>query len=74
MSHHVTMLRDAPEFDRAFLDHMIPHHRQAIDAAKLADSRAEHAELNQMASKMVKEQQSEARELEGWRTQWFANR
>lgn len=74
MSHHVTTLRDAPEFDAAFLDHMIPHHRQAVEAAKLAESRAEHAELKEMASKMLKERQAELRELEGWRTQWFANR
>lgn len=40
---------------------------------KMADERAEHAELKTMARKMVDEQQREVGEMKGMRKQWFTS-
>ncbi|MGI8735012.1 MAG: DUF305 domain-containing protein [Pyrinomonadaceae bacterium] len=51
------------EFDRLFLDMMIPHHQMAIDMAKEATTKAEHAEIKEMARLTVLKQQGEIAEM-----------
>jgi uncharacterized protein (DUF305 family) len=72
MSSQIATLRTAEDFDQAFVGHMIAHHKQAIDAARLAEQKAEHAELKQFASKLASDQERETKQLEQWRTQWSA--
>ncbi len=50
-------------FDRAFIDMMIPHHQMAIDMAKEATTKAEHAEIKEMARLTVIKQQKEVAEM-----------
>ncbi len=50
-------------FDRLFLDMMIHHHQMAIDMAKEASTKAEHAELREMARLTVIKQQREIGEM-----------
>jgi len=50
-------------FDRLFLDMMIPHHQMAIGMAKEATTKAEHAELKEMARLTVLKQQGEIAEM-----------
>ena len=57
MAAEVEQLRTAAEpFDRAFIDAMIPHHESAIAAAWAAASRAEHAEIKELARAVVGDQ------------------
>ncbi len=41
------------QFDRLFLDMMIPHHQMAIDMAQEATTKAEHAEIKEIARMTV---------------------
>lgn len=50
-------------FDRLFLDTMIHHHQMAIDMAKEATTKAEHAEIKEYARKALVKQQSEIAEM-----------
>ena len=50
-------------FDRLFLDTMIHHHMMALDMFKEAITKAEHAELKEVARKAVAKQQSEIAEM-----------
>ena len=50
-------------FDRLFLDMMIPHHQMAIEMAREATTKAEHAELKEMARLTVSKQQKEVAEM-----------
>ena len=50
-------------FDRLFLDMMIPHHQMAIDMSKEAVTKAEHAELKEMARLGIIKQQKEIVEM-----------
>ena len=51
------------QFDGLFLDIMIPHHQMAIDMAKEATTKAEHAEIKEMARLTVLKQQGEIAEM-----------
>lgn len=51
------------QFERLFLDMMIPHHQMAIDMAKEATTKAEHAEIKEMARLTVLKQQGEVAEM-----------
>ncbi|QNE24109.1 DUF305 domain-containing protein [Streptomyces sp. INR7] len=56
--------------DVAFAQGMIPHHRQAIEMADLAATRAESAEVKKLASEIQKAQDPEIKTLSGWLTSW----
>jgi uncharacterized protein (DUF305 family) len=72
MAQEVQTLRNAPEpFDRAFIDAMIPHHQSAIDAAQLAQARAVHQEIKDLARAIISAQQSEIDQMQAWRLAWY---
>ncbi|MFJ2214068.1 DUF305 domain-containing protein [Streptomyces sp. NPDC101062] len=56
--------------DVSFAQGMIPHHRQAVEMADLADGRASSAEVRTLASEIKKAQDPEIRTLSGWLTAW----
>lgn len=56
--------------DTAFAQGMIPHHRQAVEMADLATSRAGSAEVKKLAEQIKKAQDPEIRTLSGWLTSW----
>ncbi|MFC9292601.1 DUF305 domain-containing protein [Streptomyces sp. NPDC057011] len=56
--------------DVAFAQGMIPHHRQAVEMAALATTRAESAEVKALADEIKKAQDPEIRTLSGWLTTW----
>jgi uncharacterized protein (DUF305 family) len=60
-------------FDLAFIDMMLPHHQQAIEAAQMAEQQAVHQETKDLAQKMIEEQQKEIDELTSWRQEWYGN-
>ncbi|CAM5616547.1 DUF305 domain-containing protein [Streptomyces aurantiogriseus] len=56
--------------DTAFAQGMIPHHRQAVEMADLAPSRAQSAEVKTLAEQIKKAQDPEIKTLSGWLTSW----
>ncbi|MEU0120563.1 DUF305 domain-containing protein [Streptomyces albidoflavus] len=56
--------------DVTFAKGMIPHHRQAVQMADLAPSRAESAEVKKLAADIKKAQDPEIKTLSGWLTSW----
>nr|WP_024127243.1 DUF305 domain-containing protein [Streptomyces sp. F8]AHE39979.1 Putative lipoprotein [Streptomyces sp. F8] len=56
--------------DVAFAKGMIPHHRQAVEMADLAPSRAESAEVKKLAAEIKKAQDPEIKTMSGWLTSW----
>ena len=61
-------------YDLQFIDTMIAHHQGAIEMARLADGRAEHAELKELARKIVADQEREIAQMRKWRTEWYGER
>jgi uncharacterized protein (DUF305 family) len=58
--------------DRAFLNDMTPHHQLAIKMAEIAQQRAEHVEVKQVAASIVADQQGEVEEMSELRLQTSA--
>jgi uncharacterized protein (DUF305 family) len=58
------------EFDAAFITAMIEHHEGAIDMAKLAATRAEHAEIKRLSQDIITAQEGEIAEMKQWQQQW----
>lgn len=51
------------EFDKAFISHMIEHHKSGVQMAELASTRGQNAAVKQIAQKIVSMQQKEIQEL-----------
>lgn len=60
-------------FDQMFINMMVPHHQGAVEMAKIAQQRAEHAEIKQMAEQIISSQQEEITQLKGWKQQWYGS-
>ena len=57
-----------------FLDSMIVHHQGAVEMATLAETRAQHAELKELAANIVSDQEREIARMSQWRDQWYAEK
>ncbi|MFJ6072654.1 DUF305 domain-containing protein [Streptomyces sp. NPDC093065] len=56
--------------DVAFAQGMIPHHRQALEMARLAADRSASAEVEDLAARIEKAQDPEIATMTGWLTAW----
>jgi uncharacterized protein (DUF305 family) len=61
---------DHNQADVDFAGEMIQHHRQAVDMAELADSRASSQEVKDLAMKIKGAQDPEIETMSGWLTAW----
>jgi uncharacterized protein (DUF305 family) len=57
-----------------FLDTMIVHHQGAVDMANLAGSRAQSAEMKELASNIIADQEREIMQLSKWREEWYGEK
>jgi uncharacterized protein (DUF305 family) len=60
--------------DRAFLEAMIPHHESAISMARVAQRRAEHPQITELADAIVTTQAKEIRQIERIHQRIFGER
>lgn len=61
------------EFNQAdveFAQQMIPHHRQAVEMAELAEQRAGSAEVEELAAAIAAAQGPEIETMSGWLSAW----
>jgi uncharacterized protein (DUF305 family) len=61
---------DFNDADVTFATDMIPHHRQAVEMAELAETRADAAEVKELATKIKGAQDPEIQVMSGWLTAW----
>lgn len=59
--------------DERFIDAMVPHHKGAVDMARVALKNAEHDEIRQLAENIVSTQRAEIRELKSIKKEEFGN-
>ncbi|MES9541489.1 DUF305 domain-containing protein [Actinomadura sp. NPDC000600] len=59
--------------DVMFAQMMIPHHRQAVEMADLAATRAASPEVKQLAAEIKKAQDPEIKQMSAWLTGWGAS-
>lgn len=61
------MAATGAEVDRLFLDHMIPHHAEAISIAHRALPNLQRADTRQIAQKAISDQAKEIGEMQALR-------
>lgn len=59
------------DFDRMFLQMMIPHHEAAVAMAEQALVQAEHPELKILAQTIITTQRAEITEMRGYLRDWY---
>ncbi len=64
-------LESATEFDKVFIEQMIPHHQMAIIMAQMLKSGTSRPEMLQLAKNIESSQAEEIQQMQGWYTQWY---
>lgn len=59
------------DFDREFLTMMRVHHMSAVDMAQLVPDRSTRSELNTLSQNIIRSQQAEIQQFEGWLQAWY---
>lgn len=67
-------LKDASEFDRAFIEQMVPHHRMGVMMASMALNNMQKPELRELQQSMIRVQSDEILQMEGWYQDWYGTR
>jgi len=57
--------------DAEYMSWMIAHHQGAIDMAMLAEERAGHQEVKDLAASIISSQSAEIATMEGWLGDWY---
>ena len=61
------------DYEKRFIDMMIPHHEGAVLSAKHALEHSNRPELKEMARKAIEDQSKEIETLKKWRTEWYGS-
>lgn len=73
MADDVRRLQAASPVEKAFIDMMIPHHEAAVEAAQIAQQRAERAEIKVLAQAVIDAQTREIAQMKEWRKAWYGS-
>jgi uncharacterized protein (DUF305 family) len=63
-------LKKAPDFDKEFVRQMVPHHQMAVMMAQMASKRATRPEIRTLAQSIIKSQNAEIAQMQGWQQAW----
>jgi uncharacterized protein (DUF305 family) len=63
-------LRGVVDFDKAFLEEMIPHHQMAVMMASMLDNATNRQEMKTLAKDIIAAQSKEIDAMRNWQTQW----
>ncbi len=59
------------DFDKMFIEQMIPHHQMAIMMTEMLQSGTKRPEMQQLAKNIIESQSKEIREMQDWYRQWY---
>jgi uncharacterized protein (DUF305 family) len=67
----ITALENAADFDKAFIEAMIPHHQLAIMMAQMLKSGTNRPEMLTLANNIIDSQSKEITNMQGWYKSWY---
>jgi len=67
----LTTLENAADFDKAFIEEMIPHHQLAIMMAQMLQAGTNRPEMLQLAKNIITSQLEEITKMQGWYKSWY---
>lgn len=62
------------DYEKRFIDMMIPHHEGAVMMAEHALKNTKQPDLKKMAQKMIDDQTKEIEQLKKWRSEWYGDK
>jgi uncharacterized protein (DUF305 family) len=65
------MMMDMMVTDKHFIEKMIPHHKDAIDMAKLALEKSEKSEIKKLSQDIITSQTAKIENMKMWYKEWF---
>lgn len=66
-------LRQASDFDRAFIEQMIPHHEMGVMMAQMALARGQRSEIQSLAKAIIQGQTAEIDQMQQWYQTWYGS-
>ncbi len=66
----IEALKNASNFDRAFLQEMIPHHQMAVMMSRMLLSGTNRPEMKQLGQDIIKAQEVEIEQMRSWLEEW----
>lgn len=66
----ISSLEKAENFDKAFIDDMIPHHQMALMMSNMLLSSTSRPEMKQLGENIISAQTEEIAEMRGWYADW----
>ena len=70
MTDHADMVSD----DRSFIEHMVPHHTDAVTASQVVVERSTNPKVRALASKIIAAQNLEISSMKQWYQEWYGVR
>ncbi len=67
----IVRLEEAVDFDKAFIEHMIPHHQMAVMMASMLQRGTQRPEMEQLAEDIIAVQTSEIDQMRQWYDAWY---
>lgn len=64
-------LRNASDFDKAFIEQMIPHHQMAIMMARMLETGTLRPEMRELAKNIISSQAKEIQDMQSWYANWY---
>lgn len=65
-------LTNTTDFDREFIEQMIPHHQMAIMMSTMVANSATHPEIRELAQSIIRSQSAEIEQMQQWYQTWYA--
>jgi uncharacterized protein (DUF305 family) len=67
----MTTLQNSKDFDKAFLEAMIPHHQLALMMVRMLEAGSNRPEMQQLAKNITTSQSKEIELMQGWYAEWY---
>jgi uncharacterized protein (DUF305 family) len=71
MGTNLSALKNAPDFDREFIQQMIPHHQMGVMMASMVLNSSERPEIRNLAQSIIKSQTDEINQMQQWYQKWY---
>lgn len=65
------ILEDAVDFDKTFIENMIPHHQLAVMMAQMLKAGTNRTEMLTLANNIIESQSKEIEQMQGWYKSWY---
>ena len=66
----IVQLGNATQFDKEFIEQMVPHHQMAIMMARMTQNSV-HPEMRNLGSSIIRSQSAEAEQMQEWYSTWY---